>query len=68
MKQIKIKISPTGEIQAETLGMTGKQCLKYISEIERMTDAVCDDSEFKKEYYVSDETIVSEQTEEVNAK
>lgn len=65
MKQIKIRISRDGEIQAETLGMAGKQCLKYISVVEKLADAVCDDSDFKPDYYESEETVVSAQTEEV---
>ncbi|MGN0559703.1 MAG: DUF2997 domain-containing protein [Candidatus Fimenecus sp.] len=46
MKQIQIHIFPNGEIKAETYGMTGKTCLQYISEIERLTDAVATDSEY----------------------
>lgn len=65
MKQIRINISPDGEIKAETLGMTGKQCLKFISVIESLTDAVCDDSDYKPEYYVTEEYVETEHTEEV---
>lgn len=50
MKQIEIKIFPNGEIQAETHGIKGKACLKYIAEIEKMTYAVTQDSKFTKEY------------------
>lgn len=51
MQQIKIKIHTNGEIEAETVGMKGKTCLKYIAEIERMADAATKDSDFKPEYY-----------------
>ena len=50
MKKIEIRIFPNGEIKAETHGMKGKTCLKYISEVERMANAVTQDSEFTKEY------------------
>ena len=55
MKQIQIKILPNGEIQAETKGMKGKSCLKYLREIERMTDAVTRDSAFSDEYYETEQ-------------
>ena len=69
MKQIRIKISPTGQIEAETLGMHGKECLKYVTLLEQMTDAVSTDSAFTEDYRTAEqtqtETIVN--TEEVKA-
>lgn len=62
MQQIKIKIKPNGQIEAETFGIKGKKCLDYIREIERMANAVTDDSDFKKEYYETPAEI-TEQTE-----
>ena len=62
MKQIKIKISKDGEIEAETFGMKGKTCLKYIAELERIANAVTNDSEFTKEYY-EQENIITEEEE-----
>ena len=56
MKQILIKIMPNGEIEAETKGMKGKTCLKYLSEIEKMTDAVTTDSKFTDEYLELEQT------------
>lgn len=50
MKQIVIKILPNGEIKAETLGVKGGQCLKYIDIIEKLTNAKVTDSEFTAEY------------------
>ena len=67
MKQIRIKIMPDGRIEAETLGMQGKQCLKYLMEIERMANAVCTDSEFTPDYYKTDNELVSEADEEITA-
>ena len=65
MKQIRIKISPEGHIEAETIGVKGKACLKYIEEIEKMTDAVCEDSKFSNEYYESENWLVTEAETEV---
>lgn len=55
MKQIKIKIMSDGEIEAETIGMKGKTCLKYITELERIANAVAKDSDFTSEYYQTQE-------------
>lgn len=57
MKQIQIKISPNGEIEAETLGIKGKKCLKYIAEVERLTNARVVDSDFTKEYLESENEL-----------
>ena len=57
MKQITIKIKPNGEIEAETHGIKGKNCLKYIDEIERLTNAKTNDSSFTPEYF---ETLAEE--------
>lgn len=67
MKQIKMRILPNGEIEAETKGMKGKTCLKYIAEIERMANAVTQDSEFTKEYLETDELENMNLDQEVNA-
>ena len=66
MKQLKIKIKSNGEIEAETIGIKGKACLKYIAEIEKMTNAVTIDSKFTKEYLEerNEEEIVTEEDEE----
>ncbi len=50
MKQLVIKILPNGQIQAETQGVKGGQCLQYIDIIEKLTNARVTDSEFTKEY------------------
>ena len=65
MKQITMRIFSNGEIEAETHGMNGKVCLKYIAEIERMANAVTKDSDFTKEYLETenDENIENIQEE-----
>jgi hypothetical protein len=67
MKQIQIRIYPNGQIQAETHGIKGKQCLNYINKIEQMANARIDDSDFTKEYYETEEQLVVEQEQEVKA-
>lgn len=61
MKQIQIKIGPDGQIQAETIGIKGKKCMKYIPEIERLTNAVVIDSDFTAEYLETEEQVIAEQ-------
>ena len=55
MKQIVVKISSDGIIQAETMNMRGHECQKYIKSLEELTGAVSVDSMYKDEYY--EETI-----------
>lgn len=67
MKQIQIRIFPNGEISAETHGVKGKECLKYIETIEQMTNAVTIDSDFTKEYLELEEQLLNNSYEEVQA-
>jgi len=65
MKQIRIKISNNGNIEAETLGIKGKDCLKYLEKIEQMANAVTIDSKFTEEYYEAKEVLYTEEEAEV---
>ena len=65
MKQIQIRIFPNGEIEAETRGMTGKTCLQYISEIERLTDSVATDSEYTNDAKQTDNLLETVGEQEV---
>lgn len=67
MEQIQIIILPNGEIKAETKGVKGKKCLKYISEIERLTDAIVIDSDFTHEYLGTDNLLDLDNEQEVKA-
>lgn len=67
MKQIQVRIYPNGELEAETKGIKGKTCLKYIAEIERMANAVTQDSNFTKEYLETEEQENLNVEQEVNA-
>ncbi len=50
-KQITIRVFPDGRIESETHGIKGKDCLKYIKEIEQLTGAKTVHSEFTDEYH-----------------
>ena len=63
-KQIKIRVYPDGRIESETFGIKGKDCLKYIKEIEQITDAKTLSSNFTNEYHQVIST--NEVTNEVN--
>lgn len=71
MKQIQIRIYPDGQIKAETHGIKGKQCMKYIKEVEKLTDAVTIDSDFTPEYLeqqaeaLTGNTLINEEEETV---
>lgn len=67
MKQLVFRIKNNGEIVAETKGIKGKSCLKYVNEMERLAKAITNDSEFTKEYYENEEHLESKVDEEVNA-
>ena len=50
MKQIIMKINSNGVVEAETLGIKGKDCLKYIDILETLTESRTVDSDFTSEY------------------
>ena len=49
-KQVTIRVYPDGRIESETHGIKGKDCLKYIKEIEQLTGAKTYSSQFTEEY------------------
>jgi len=59
-KQIKLKIFPDGQVQAEVLGFRGKKCADYISILEQMLDAEAIDSERTPEYYLLENVLSTE--------
>lgn len=64
MKQIRIKIAPNGIVEAETLGMKGKECLKYLERIEKMANATTVDSAFTEDYYSGRELLTNHAAQE----
>lgn len=67
MKNLQIRIYPNGEIEAEAHGVKGKNCLKYLAEVERMANAVTKDSDFTSEYFEKEEAEMLQVEQEVNA-
>lgn len=66
MKQIVIRLAPNGEIQAETQGIFGGECLNYLKLIEALTNAKVTDSEFTKEYLQTQAHIQTQESQEVS--
>ena len=62
-KQYKIKISPEGEIEVETIGFKGKECLKHIDILEELWDAEVIDSDFLDDYFMTENSEVEEITD-----
>lgn len=50
-KKIYIRIFPDGKISAETIGIKGKECTKYIKIIEDLLSAESYESSYTNEYY-----------------
>lgn len=57
-KQIRLKIFPDGQVQAEVLGFRGKKCTDYISILEQLLDAEAIDSERTPEYYLDESAVM----------
>lgn len=49
-KQLIVNLRPDGSIAAETLGMTGDECLSYIAALEDLLDATTTSSSFTDDY------------------
>lgn len=50
-KKLKIRLLPNGEIQMETIGVKGKECLNYIELLQKLADIRISKTELKEEYY-----------------
>ena len=68
MKQICIRIHKNGAIDAETDGVKGKACLDYIRVIEQLTHARTEDSDYKPDYFETDEAVEETAAEEVTVR
>ncbi|MEJ1086897.1 DUF2997 domain-containing protein [Microbacterium sp. Mu-80] len=49
-KQLIVNLRPDGSVAAETLGMTGDECLTYIAALEDLLDATTTSSSFTDDY------------------
>ncbi len=65
MKQITLKISPTGMIEAETHGLKGKSCLSMIAVLEQLTRSRTTDSDFTPEFLEREENLTEVTENEV---
>ena len=57
-KQLVVRLKADGTVDAETFGMTGEECLGYITALEDLLDATTVESSFTSDY-----DAVSAQTE-----
>lgn len=49
-KQLIVNLRPDGSVAAETIGMTGDECLSYISALEDLLDATTTSSSYTPEH------------------
>ena len=54
-QRITIQIFADGRVQASTHGIKGKKCVEYIRVLEAILEAQTVDSNYKPEYYESEE-------------
>ena len=64
-KKLKIRLLPNGEIQMETVGVKGKECLDYIKLLQKLVDVKITKTELKDEYYETDAEITNYETAEI---
>ncbi len=64
-KKIKIRLLPNGEIQMETVGVKGKECLDYIKLLQKLADVKITKTELKDEYYETDAEITNYENAEI---
>lgn len=64
-KKLKIRLLPNGEIQMETVGVKGKECLDYIKLLQKLVDVKITKTELKDEYYETDAEITNYENAEI---
>ena len=64
-KKLKIRLLPNGEIQMETVGVKGKECLDYIKLLKKLADVKITKTELKDEYYETDAEITNYENAEI---
>jgi len=65
-KKMKITLSPTGEIQMETIGVKGKKCLDYIEILKKLVNVKIDDTKLTHEYYETENTVTDTENAEIH--
>ena len=64
-KKLKIKLSPNGQIQMETLGIKGKKCLDYIEVLKKLVNVNITDTQLSQEYYETETEISTQDKAEI---
>ena len=64
-KKMKITISPSGEIQMETIGVKGKKCLDYIEVLKQLVKVNVTDTQLTQEYYETESVVSDTENEEI---
>jgi hypothetical protein len=55
LKTITVRIGKDGKLLAETHGLKGTECLKYVEPLQQLLDAEVVDSEYTNEFFESTE-------------
>ncbi|SJN43142.1 hypothetical protein FM104_12405 [Microbacterium esteraromaticum] len=63
-KQLIVNLRADGSVAAETIGMTGDECLAYISELEDLLDATTTSSSYTSDYAAVSGEVAAEQHDE----
>ncbi len=64
-KKMKITISPSGEIQMETIGVKGKKCLDYIEVLKKLVKVNVADTQLTQEYYETENVVSDTESAEI---
>jgi Protein of unknown function (DUF2997) len=56
-KQVRIQLFPDGRVQADLHGFKGRKCTDYIRVLEEILDARTADSDYKPEYFATEQAL-----------
>lgn len=64
-KKLKIRLLPNGEIQMETIGVKGKECLDYVKLLQKLVNAKITKTELTDEYYRTETEVANVENAEI---
>ena len=64
-KKLKIRLLPNGEIQMETIGVKGKECLNYVKLLQKLVNAKITKTELTDEYYQTETEVTNVENAEI---
>ncbi len=64
-KKLKIRLLPNGEIQMETIGVKGKECLDYVKLLQKLVNAKITKTELTDEYYQTETEVTNVENAEI---